>query len=84
MTEEKRPNVITLEDRRKLTVSGVDSVDSFSDDSIVLSISGSRLTIGGHKLKVTSFSQGNGNFSASGEISSVRFSASKKLSGLFR
>lgn len=74
--------LLTLENREKLTLTGVESVDAFSDRSIRLTVCGEKLTIEGEKLKILAFSEGSGNFTASGEVSSLRFGKSAKK-GLF-
>lgn len=84
MQEQNVQSVLTLENQRKLTLTGVESVESFSDTAILLTVGGKKVTIGGEKLKVLSFSQGNGNFSVNGEIDSVKFGGSRKLSKLFQ
>lgn len=73
-------SILTLEQRKKLTLTGVESVDAFSEARIILTVSGSKVTIEGQRLKVLSFSQGTGSFSASGEVRSVRYGGAKALS----
>lgn len=77
-------SVLTIEGER-LTLTGVDSVDSFSDNLIMLTVGGKRVRIEGAKLKVTAFSKGNGNFAANGEVSSVKFGGAKgRIGKLFK
>ncbi len=82
--EQNAKNVLTLEARRKLTMTNVESVDSFSDSVIVLTVEGQKVTISGSKLKILSFSQGGGNFSASGEVNIIKYSSGKRLSKLLK
>lgn len=84
MQEQSIQSVFTLENQKKLTFTGVESVESFSDTIILLKVGGKKVTIGGEKLKILVFSQGSGNFSASGEINSVKFGGAKKFSKLFQ
>ena len=56
-----------------LTMTGVESVDGFSEHAISLTVAGKKVSIGGEHLKVIAFSQEKGSFSASGEIDSVRY-----------
>ena len=58
-------------------MTGVGSVDSFSETLINLTVNGKRVQITGIKLKVLSFSQGSGNFSASGEVTQVKYGGAK-------
>lgn len=62
----------------------VESVDSFSESRITLTVAGQRVTIDGSKLKILAFSQGSGNFAASGEVRGLRYGGAKALSGLFK
>ncbi len=82
--QEIKQSVLTIEQPGKLTMSGVASVDSFSESSIVLTVQGKRVTISGSRLKVLSFSEGSGNFAASGEVHSVRYGAKGSFGKLFR
>lgn len=78
-------SVLTVEQRKKLTMTCVESVDSFSDERITLTVGGQRVTVEGSRLKVLAFSQGSGSFAASGEVRLVRYGSAKgKLAGLFK
>ena len=76
-TTPTKQSVLTLENRSRLTLTGVERVDAFSERQIVLTINGSRVRIDGSKLKVLAFSEGSGNFAAGGTIDSVRFGDAK-------
>ncbi len=78
--QEIKQSVLTIEQQQKLTMTGVSSVDAFSDSSITLTVNGKRVQIVGEKLKVLSFSEGSGNFAASGEVFSVKFGATRGTS----
>lgn len=84
MQEIKREqSILTVEQAKKITLSGVESVDSFSDTVIHLTVCGQKVTVTGSNLKVLVFSQGSGNFAASGNVSSVKYGG-KSLSKLFK
>ncbi|MBQ5926423.1 MAG: YabP/YqfC family sporulation protein [Clostridia bacterium] len=76
---------MTIEQRKSISVSGVDSVKSFSESKIELSLLGgnTRLIVTGSGLKITGFSKTNGTFTATGTIESVRYGGSLR-SKLFR
>ena len=76
---------LTIEQRKSISVSGVDSVKSFSESKIELSLLGgnTRLIVTGSGLKITGFSKTNGTFTATGTIESVRYGGSLR-SKLFR
>ncbi len=74
MQENKQTqSILTVEQGKKLTMTGVESVDSFSESLIKLTVCGQKVQISGSGLKVLSFSQGSGNFAASGSVSGVRY-----------
>ncbi len=78
-------SILTIEQRKKISMTCVESVDAFSETRILLKVGGQRVTIDGDKLKILTFSQGSGNFSASGEVRALRYGSGKgKLAGLFK
>lgn len=77
-------SILTVEQRKKITMTSVSSVDAFSENRILLTADGSRVTIEGTKLKILAFSQGSGNFAASGEFRSVRYGGSGGFKKIFR
>lgn len=75
---------VTIEQKKKITATAIESVDAFSDKQIILSCSGGRIIVGGSNLKITAFSKSGGTFTASGEVTSLKYaakgiSAAKKL-----
>lgn len=84
MQNETVPSIFTIEGQKKLTMTGVESVESFSPTQIILKVGGKRVHIAGNQLKVTAFNQGSGGFSATGEVTSVKFGAAKTLKRLFQ
>ncbi len=76
-------SVLTVEQQSKITMTGVNSVDAFSDGNILLTVNGKRVRISGSKLKVLSFSNGSGNFTASGEVTQIRYGGAAKLLSRF-
>lgn len=68
-------NTLLLEEKRRLTISGVEGVDGFSDTYINLTIKGEIFRIVGDKLKIISFNKSNGNFVAEGEFKELKFAS---------
>ena len=68
---------LTLENQKKLYMSGVDSVDSFSDKELKLTDGGSKVLIGGEGIKITAYNKGNGALTADGKFDSIRYDANK-------
>ncbi len=83
MNEKSEQSVLTVEQGKRVTLTAVESVDGFSDTAIRLTVNGQRVLVVGSKLKVVSFSQGSGNFMASGEVSQVKYGG-KALSRLLK
>lgn len=77
-------SILTIEQRKKISMTAVESVDSFSDTRITLTVGGQKVTIDGLRLKILAFSQGSGAFSASGEVRGVHYGTKGRLGGLFK
>ncbi len=71
--EQSEQHVITIENRKRFTATQIEAVESFSSTQLVLSYAGGRIIITGTDMKITSFSKGNGAFSASGQFASVKY-----------
>ena len=71
--EEPRGNVI-LENRKKLTLTGVEEVISFDDEKILLNTKLGFLTIKGSELKMNKLDVQNGDVIIVGNISSIVYS----------
>ncbi len=70
-------SILTVEQQKKISLTGVESVDAFSDTEIRLTVAGKKMRITGAGLKVLSFSKGSGAFSAIGEVSLIRYGGAK-------
>lgn len=75
--ENQIDEVLTLESRKKLSMTGVDSVDGFNDQFINLTVLGSKVKVSGEKLKVTSFNEGTGLLAVDGIVNEVKFCCKK-------
>ena len=76
---------VVLEQRKNLTVNGVDSVCSFSEAKIVLRLTmGDKMTIVGSKLKITGFVKANGTFTAEGEFVGVSYGGKGFAARIFK
>ena len=64
---------VSIEQCKRITATAIDSVDAFSDKQIILSYSAGRIVVAGSNMKIVAFSKGGGNFSATGDITSVRY-----------
>lgn len=72
--EDPRGN-ITLENRKKLTLTGVEEVISFDDEKILLNTKLGFLTIKGSELKMNKLDVQNGDVIIIGNIASIVYSS---------
>ena len=78
-------HIVTIEQKKLLTVTAVESVIAFSEVKIVLALQGgSKLTIMGTGLKITGFSKATGVFTAEGTIMGVNYGGKSFASRFFK
>ena len=70
---EEKTQTVTIEQQKKITMTSVESVDSFSTQQITLTVEGGRAVITGDAIKIVNFSKTNGNFAAEGKISGLKY-----------
>ncbi len=75
---EEQVQTALIEQQKKVTLTGVASVDSFSERQITLSLNGGKAVITGEGLKIVSFSQSGGGFCATGKIGGIQFSEKRQ------
>lgn len=83
-TSEPIHNVI-MEGREKLSVSGVEDVDSFDENEIIIKTVRGRLFIRGENMKLEKLSLDSGEISAIGRIDSLEYEGgdSQEAGGFF-
>ena len=62
---------IRIQDRASSTICGADEIYSYDENSVVLSLCGTRTVIEGESLRVTELSVENGRISLAGKINAV-------------
>lgn len=70
---EAKTETALIEQQKKITVTGVVSVDAFSPGEIRVTLESGKALVSGDGLKIVSFSKSSGNFSAVGKIAGIRF-----------
>lgn len=65
------PHRVTLEERRHLTVSGVEDVERFDENTIVLLTTQGSMTVSGENLHIEKLSLDGGDLKVEGEIESL-------------
>lgn len=79
MTNDYRVNItepvhnVIMEGREKLTVSGVEDVDSFDENEIISKTVRGRLVIRGEAMKLEKLSLDTGEITALGKIDSIEY-----------
>lgn len=68
---------ILLEGRKKLSMTGVDAVDGFSEQYLNLTVAGSRVKISGENIKITSYNKVSGTFNAEGVFNEIKYNSKK-------
>ena len=71
---------IVLENREKLSITGILDVFSFDDQIIIIETELGLLTIKGENLKINKLSLDTSDFIVDGKISSLLYSDSEKIS----
>ena len=79
---------IIVEDRKKMTLTGVKDVLSFGDETFVLDTSLGKMTVKGSGLHIINFDTKSGDFSAEGKLYALVYTSDEKnggfLSRMFR
>ena len=84
-TAVKKPYGLTVDDRERAVITGVEHVESFDDVLIVLDTHGGRLTITGSGLRVDSLQPEQERMTVSGKISGCVYEdGSRRGRGFFR
>ena len=76
---------VVLEQRKNLSVNGVESVASFSEVKISLTLlGGERMSVIGSGLKITGFSKANGTFTAEGDVMGISYGGKSLSARIFK
>ncbi len=82
--QENKQSVL-IEQRKNITVNGVESVAAFSETKISLALAdGERLSVTGSGLKITGFSKTSGTFTAEGTIGGIVYGGKSPLAKIFK
>lgn len=83
--KEKKENIIhniIMEGRKKLSVSGVTDVESFSDRAVLLYTKMGELTVRGRNIRVSEISVDSGDMQVEGEIDSLVYGSKSRCASL--
>ena len=74
---------LTMENRKKLKITAVSDVDSFSDISVCADTSMGRVTVKGENLKISKLNTEEGELVIDGKINSVEYTKKKEKGNFF-
>ena len=80
----KAPNVVMLENRSSLTVSGVNDVDSFDERSVVAYTDYGQLTVQGDNLNIKRLSVETGDLTIEGSVSALIYTENRPRENIFK
>lgn len=76
-------HTVTMEDRKRLLITGVTDVESFDEQMVLLVTQPGELVIKGSGLHITKIDVATGDLSLEGEISELSYGDSRPAGGLF-
>lgn len=79
--ETDREHAVTLVDRKRLNLTGVEDVDCFNEQIVVLRTSQGTLTVAGTGLNISQLSLEAGKVELEGEVDALEYSGGKKKGG---
>ena len=68
---------LVLDARKKLTMTGVETVDGFSEQSLRLTVKGNKVCVLGENIKITSFNKNTGTLTAEGKFVQIKYGGQK-------
>lgn len=79
---ETKAHTLTMKDRKQLSLTGVEDVDCFNEQLVVLQTSLGTLTVAGAGLNISRLSLEQGELEIEGEVDALEYSGLKKRGGL--
>lgn len=73
MGEERFPHKLTLDERKKLTMTGVTEVVSFDESAVVLHTSLGTLVVQGQQLQLKTLSEEGGQVAVEGQVGALHY-----------
>ena len=77
MQNQMEMDKLSLEGRKFLAMTGVQSVDGFSEQFLNITVSGNKVKILGENIKISSFNKASGNLTAEGVFNEIKYNAKK-------
>ena len=77
------PHSVVIESRGRLTVSGVEEVDSFDENTVVMYTSCGMLTVRGEQLHIDRLTTDGGELGMDGRIDSLQYEETREKGGFW-
>ena len=77
------PHTLILEKRSRLSVSGVEDVESFDENEVVMYTNQGMLTISGSELRIERLTIDGGELGVEGHINGLKYEDIHEKSGIF-
>ena len=77
-----RTHTVTLNDRKRLSITGVEDVDCFNEQIVVLQTPLGTLTVTGSGLNVSQLNVEDGRVSVAGEVDALEYTGGKRRGGV--
>ncbi len=71
-------HALSLTDRKRLSISGVEDVEAFDEDTVILSTAGGALTIRGGGLRINKLSLDGGELLVEGRIDGLDYAQERE------
>ncbi len=84
MENNREPHELRLDNRARLSVSGVREVESFDENTVVLNTVGGLLIVRGENLQLQALSIDGGQVSVHGTIDTLSYEEIQKAGGFFK
>ena len=81
--KQRAPHQLILAERKRLAVSGIEQVDCFDENQVVLYTVMGRLEIRGENLHILDLSTEGGDFTLEGKVSALYYTDEEPGGGLF-
>ena len=82
--EELGPHRLTLDDRRRLSLTGVTEVDSFDENTVLLRTNRGLVTVRGEGLQLRSLRPEEGQVRVDGTVSAIVYEQARPEGGFLR
>ena len=69
---------LILEGRKNFSMTGVQTVDGFSEQCLKLTVSGNKVIVTGENIKITAFNKSTGNLTAEGLVNEIKYAHKKQ------